>query len=106
MPMNADDIMKGLAAFASSGTLDQGKRYLMTEAAGLIKFQQHRVMEAERKQQEALQQMGEVKAINDALKMRMSGMLATQIFFRKQLSEMITMKFPAEGEAFPDDHGQ
>lgn len=88
MPMVPEDIMTGLSTFASAGTLDQGKRYLLTEAAGLIKFMQYRVQQAEEKQRDAQRDLAEIKQLNEAVRARMSGMTALQEHFKKQLWEM------------------
>lgn len=98
MAMNPEDIIKGLAAFAAGGTLDQGKRFLLTESAALLKFQQYRVYEAERKQGDAQHALTEIKALNEALQLRMAGMLAVQDHFRQQLLHMAALRL-APGEA-------
>lgn len=106
MPMVPEDITTALTSFASAGTLDQGKRYLMTESAALIKFQQYRISEAENRQKQAQRDVMEIKQLNEALKARMAGMVSMQDYFRKHLSEMLNMKLPNELMGDEDDKGQ
>lgn len=96
MAMNPEDIMHGLTLFASGGQVDQGKRYLLTEAAALVKFQQHRIQQAENKQRDAQKEVTDIAAVNESLKSKMAAMVAVQNYFRQQLREMIALHFVEE----------
>jgi hypothetical protein len=88
MPMPPEDIMTGLQTLAASDTMNPRQREVMTEASGMIKFQQHRVSEAERKQKHAEDEWDKIAEENKGIRARLSALLALDEYRRKQLMDL------------------
>lgn len=88
MPMIPEDIMTGLTTLSASDNMNPRQRDLMTEGAALIKFQQHRVAEADRKQKHAEEELSRKNMEVLAMTGRVAAMEATVGMFRKHLLEL------------------
>lgn len=105
MPMITEDIITGLNSLAASDNMNHRQRDIMTEAAGLIKFQQYRVDEAERKQKDAEAIFKQIDVLNDALRTKLAGVIALQTRFRDQLLEMSAAPMVASDNVDPEEDG-
>ena len=94
--MIPEDIMTGLQSLAASENMNDRQRTLMTEAAAIIKFQQHRVSEAERLKDEAHHKCKQIFMLNEALNIRTAHAEATTELFRKHLTLLADMQLTAE----------
>lgn len=97
--MIPEDIMVALQSLAASDNMNDRQRTVMTEAAACIKFQQHRVAEAERKQREAEEHHKNIASICEVLKERMDGVAALNDYFRQNLVNLSGLRLvPTSGE--------
>lgn len=98
MPMIPEDIMTGLTTLSASDNMNARQRDLMTEAAACIKYQQHRVREADARQKEAQDQAKQISSLNEAMTIRTTGILALNNYFRQQLVKLSELNFIPQEE--------
>lgn len=102
MPMIPEDIMTGLQTLAASDNMNPRQREVMTEASGMIKFQQHRVTEAERKQKHAEDAWDKIADENKGLRARMAALVALEEYRRKGLMDLANTIVPG-ASALPQE---